>query len=457
MRIGDMLFKWSADEMDEDTVPSIRMPEFESQEEVTQVTGPPEFEQQEESGGEDISTVPGVEFPEVPSSAIQIAPGMMKGLAAEDVLDLYDNPSNKELAENSLRTAENDPIGYLSSHSSRHMKDDFYNPITAWVLDNKIIENPDLTLRFFIQYNARSDEDFEPWVHEGIKYLIENDPLMLLGAEAMWGGGAASKNLNKMTSIMAPYLPAFFEAVVRVAESDEQGQLFRKDLDTQRKFQALGRIIGRAAKFSGNERMTDFFLNRVMQVLSTRIDIEQQKLKELKEKLMARGENPNKNPLYSKYRAMVQGWKNNLSRMHISLTGSSYRKSMLQLARIATTLDTRGEYELADEIDFILREAADPKYFVDLRPEEEREKDPSEKGWDPYGVFKELAKRPGELEERRYMIDPMFGLLEEAPEGKFVEEELEPKEEEEINREKDVEELTEEHLAPEYLQEFKND
>jgi len=429
-----MIFKWSGDDEDQLPVPIPPLPTFETQEPV-------------EYSGEDITQTPGVKYIETPSSSLSISPTMMHELSLDDVLKTYSGSEELEDAQNAATVARRNPMAYLAG---RYMKETFYDPITGWVLDNEVMGNPERIIYFFNQYSRRTDPQFEPYIHEGAKFLIENDPLVLLDASNTWEKSGVAHSL-------ARHLPNLFEAIVRVAESDEKGQLFAKDLNTQSKFQKLGRRIGMWAQIGDGketERYKNFFLDRVVKVLKTRIAIEMEKYKQLLDK----GADP-KSPMMRKFRGAVQGWRNNLGKEYIKLTGGRslheanmnkglYLKIAMRLAKVATVLDVKGQHELATELDAI---AADWERFVDLRPKEEREKDPTDKGWEPHGVFKELKRRPGEEDERRYMVDPMFGTLEEAPEGTFVEEEWEPKNEEDVDRETDVEELSEEDLDTGYL------
>lgn len=79
-----------------------------------------------------------------------------------------------------------------------------------------------------------------------------------------------------------------------------------------------------------------------------------------------------------------------------------------KLIKLANKLDAMGEYELADAIDAIVKEAVElkPMRFVDKRPEEEREQDITGP-FDEYfrGPRKEMQARPGEQDPRRYIID----------------------------------------------------
>lgn len=458
MRIGNMIFKWSADE-DNLPVPPPPIPVFDDrepafpqqpepqQQEMQQEPEEPE-EVEEEVAGEDISDVPGVEFPDAPAPEVAaLTPGSAENRDLASIIESYEG-NDRIKATRAAAVAQADPKAYYKSHRLRYPKDRFYDPITAWVLDNQVIPNTDLAIDWLETQNKRAEVEFYPYVHHAFATLLQEDPLRLLAAENVWKG-------SKVGNISTPYLPALWEASLRVAEPNEQGRLFVND-DVLFKLQALGRELGRRGH-------PEFFQNRALPVLETMIDL---RLDELKR-------DTSRSPMEKRTDLMTfKQWRNQLNQINrrIEMEKNAGVRALMQLAKVATILDVKGEYELASELDSLLTQAAEkpslrdlmqqfeeayknnPRYFVDKRTKEERDKDPTEK--EPgFGVYKERMPRPMENDPRHYMIDPEYGYLEEAPEGLYVEEEWEPKSEKQVDRETDVEEVSEQDLDPEYLEE----
>jgi len=139
-----------------------------------------------------------------------------------------------------------------------------------------------------------------------------------------------------------------------------------------------------------------------------------------------------------------------------------------KLIALANKLDALGEYELANELDQICREAAKPMRWVDKRPESERAKDLTGKEWqdelmwkEPYErdvpferVEKELKPRPGEEDPRRWLLDEE-GVHEETREEGTPEERVKPLfrgKKEDI----DPDELSKQDLPENYLTEIED-
>lgn len=351
-----------------DAVPKPGIPKFDTSE-STEIEDVPEIETQEPASEKD-EGMPGHPS-DVPNTSLNFAPGFMTGLSEEDIIALYDSPHAKQEAIDKFETIKTNPMSYINNLGDSNLKKRFYDPITAWVLDNEVMENPERIIKYFEQHNRRQDQVFDPWVHQGIRYLVDNDPLALLGAERAWGSPRSGAAMNKVVTIMGGFLPRLFKTISGKF-ADKDGDVFANDFNNQQRFQALGRKIGLNAKADAKDEISrDMFLNNVFDTLTKGRKLEEDKLRESRKKLSSflksRGPSPSEedmrkakefNTIIRKRQGAIQGWKQGVAAIYRSLTGEEVhnRKAVLKvLLKVANSLDAKGEFELASEIDVFIK------------------------------------------------------------------------------------------------------
>lgn len=359
-----MIFKWSGDDEDQLPVPVPPLPTFETQQEVPEPQpqqqheeeqGPIELPESEYEVVEEEIEVEGEEYPDAPVPEVPaLTPGIAEGKSLESIIAQYQGANAQLQAKRAATIAMADPRAYYTSHRDpKFIANRFYDPITAWVLDNKVLTDPYLTIDWLQTQNKRKDIEYNPYIFKAAEILYQSNPMLLVNAENLW-------HSNRVGRVIQPLLSWIWEAALRITPSNEQGRLFIDDASL-RHFQALGREIGERGNSST-------FQARVAPVLKNMINI---RLKELSEDTSRTPEEK------ATDKKTLKQWAAQINRINrnINMKKQSALRSLLSLAKIATVLDVKGEHELASELDSILSEAADPKLFVDKRPEEERKKD----------------------------------------------------------------------------------
>lgn len=422
-----------------------------------QVVPQPEVQQDEEEYQEFEINDPGFDPPPEPESEYGLTPGEWEGRSIQEayaetasLINQRNIPENvkegeKERAKQKALLAVNQPSDYLSSLRGQVGKARFMDPITGWVIDNHLMKDTDSMFRWLEQQGRRTELAFRPYVHAVMDKLVHEDTQRLLANENIW------KKLGRQ------WQPRLWAASLVSAPTTDGGRVF---VSTD--------------PITGEQKIDDGlfrnFASLAQEILKTERD------PEVRERIYKVTNNMLNMRISEGGSEVAKALKPARRRLEVAYKDvGSFASTLKKLTKIANKLDALGEYDLASQVDAILAEAAEPYFFVDKRPEDEREvyrdtgrmeDTPSrvmfrDKPDSPFRAPRRVdipyeagPKLPGEDRRKKYMIDSEYGIMEELPPDYYPEEELNLKKERMFDRDKDVEGLTEEDLDPTYLDEL---
>jgi len=300
------------------TIPDLRVPEFDEKTD-------PDIRVDESD-----KTDPDVKAPEEAkphdSSRSNLIMGKYGKMSLEELVNQYDNPEEKELIA-SAAAGLRDLITYLVDDRKRYAHNPLYDKLTSWVLDKVVEEEP---LRFLkVPYKRDSVVvSFRPWSELALEKLKNEDPLALIGSEVVM-----------KRSFVWPHYKDIWEKALQAEEGSESGKMF-VDTDDFTSFQALGRRTW----FTD----PDFFLSRVYPTLEQMIKLRFRETNnmQIRKKLRIQKGALLKAKRQAELKLMEK-------RTHINYSG------LVRLAKLAGDLDKRGEHDIADMIDSVIKLAAE--------------------------------------------------------------------------------------------------